>query len=141
MATFTIRDVEKRKQFTTKHGSTLQSYGLTLEDGEKQLIPVELNQKLETAEPVIGATIEGTVEDGQYGKKFKKEQANSSGGFGGGKGRDPKMEAQIRHMHAQKCALSYAHLRQAQGKLPDKFELRDLFLIASRFREDVEAVG
>jgi|SRR6185437_8704978 len=138
MPTFTVRGVEKRKQFTTKHGSTLQSYALTLEDSDKQLVQVELNQKLETAEPAIGAQIEGTVEDGQYGKKFKKALA---GAPGGGKGMSPQTEAQIRHMHAQKCALQYAILRQAQGKLPGEFGLDDLFKIATKFREDVEAVG
>lgn len=140
MASFTIRGVEKRKQFTTKHGSTLQSYGLTIEDSEKQIVHVELNQKPETAEPTIGATIEGTVENGQYGQKFKKDQANSAA-VGGKAPMDPKREARICHMHAQKCALSYAHLRQAQGKLPEEFGMGDLFKIAKMFREDVESVG
>ena len=140
MSTFTIRGVEKRKQFTTKYGSTLQSYALTLEDSDKQFVQVELNQKVETAEPAIGTQIEGTIEDGQYGKKFKKMLQSGAPGPGG-KSMSPQTEMQIRHMHAQKCALQYAILRQAQGKLPSEFWLDDLFKIATEFRKDVEAVG
>jgi|SRR6185437_8525040 hypothetical protein len=137
MATFTIWKVEKKKQFTTQHG-TFQAYSLTLEAEDKSHIVAELVQKPETAEPVAGTEIKGTLQDGQYGKKFKKEQQQFQERTGGQS--DPKKETRITHMHAQKCALSYAHLRQAQGRLPDEFGLEDLFNIAARFRADVESV-
>lgn len=140
MARYTIWLVEKKKQFTTQHG-TFQSYALTLEpEGEnKDHIIAELAQKPETAEPVKGSSIEGRVEEGQYGFKFKRERQQGATGYRGG-APDPKREARITHMHAQKCALEYAQLRQARGELPDRFELDDLFKIAGRFRADVESV-
>jgi hypothetical protein len=138
MATFVIRGVEKKRQFDTQHG-TFQAYALTLEAADKSLVTAELVQKPETAQPAIGASVEGTLEDGQYGKRFKKDRA--PGAPGGRAPVDPKRETRITHMHAQKCALSYAHLRQAQGKLPAEFGLQDLFIVAKKFREDVESIG
>lgn len=70
------------RTYDTKYGQMV-SYKLKLEGVDA---PVELGQKTTTPAPQAGATLSGHVEDGPYGKKFKKEQAQ----FGGGSGFTPQ---------------------------------------------------
>lgn len=69
-------------------------------DGE--LETVEITTKSQNA-PKIGDTIEGTVEDTQYGKRFKKTP--SAGGYRSG-GRSPEEQDAIMRQHAVTDSLS-----------------------------------
>ena len=85
---YTIEAVASEvREYESKYG-TMKSYKLKL-TGE--LDPVELSQKATTPAPTVGTVLNGNIEDGQYGKKFKKDfQANGTTprSFGGGAPKD-----------------------------------------------------
>lgn len=62
------------RDYETKFGA-MKSYKIMLDGGEV----VELSQKASTPAPTVGQELEGHIEEGQYGKKFKKEF--QQGGF------------------------------------------------------------
>jgi hypothetical protein len=67
------------RTYDTKYGQMI-SYKLKLEGVDT---PVELGQKTTTPAPQEGGTLNGTIDtSGQYGPKFKKENAQFGGGFG-----------------------------------------------------------
>lgn len=75
---YTIQAVSQQtRSYETKFGP-MTSYKLKLEGHD---VPVELGQKASSPAPRAGQTIDGHIEDGPYGPKFKKEYAQ--GGFGG----------------------------------------------------------
>lgn len=68
----------KTGSYTGKFG-TMVKYAIQFEGQEEA---VELSQKPETPAPKAGDELEGTIEDTQYGKRFKKAQGSfSKGGF------------------------------------------------------------
>ena len=136
MSTFTVQAAAQKKEVPGQHGP-MQVIALTLDDGTGEPKAAEWFTKATTPLPQAGSTLEGDLtKDPNYGWKFKRAQQNG-GGF---RGRSPQETAQIAHMHAQKCALAYAQLRQTQGQLPENFSLDDLFVIARAFRKNVEEV-
>lgn len=79
MSEYKIQAVStETRQYDTKFGPMI-SYKLKLEGHDT---PVELGQKSTTPAPQEGQTLNGHIEETQYGPKFKKEQAFGGGGGG-----------------------------------------------------------
>ena len=98
MPTYTIVTAEHKKDLQLDHGE-FKVYSLILQGEDK---PVELKQKAASPPPAQGMRLDGTIEDGPYGKVFKKE-FQARGGFGGAP--DPKREARIVRQHSQEMAI------------------------------------
>lgn len=97
---YTITSVGDPRSWTGKFGPML-SYDLRLE-GEQET--VELAQKPTTQAPVLGQTIEGTIDrTGPHGPKLKKAQP--MGGSGGGRPKDPDLDHRIARQVAFKGAI------------------------------------
>lgn len=78
MAEYKIQAVsQETRTYDTKFGPMV-SYKLKLDGVDA---PVELGQKATTPAPIAGVTLNGHIEETQYGPKFKKEQAQFGGGF------------------------------------------------------------
>ena len=135
MPTFTVKSAQHRRAVTNQHGD-FQVIGLTLVNGDGEPKGVEWFTKATTPIPEEGATLEGTIENGQYGPVFKKAKPAFNGG--GGRGRDPKESAQIVQQHSQEMALLYARLQFDRGALPDNFNLEQLLVIAAKFAADAK---
>lgn len=71
---------ENVKTYESKYGP-MKEYKVKL-DGVAEA--VSINQKASSPAPEVGSTLTGSIQDTEYGKKFKKEY--SQGGFGGGSG-------------------------------------------------------
>lgn len=97
-------------EFEGKFGKTLK-YTLMLE-GEQT--SVELNQKPATPAPKAGDVITGTIEEGPYGRKFKKE--SQSGGFGGNGKPDPATQKAIIRQNALTNAVNYCIAKTQSDK-------------------------
>jgi hypothetical protein len=107
MPSYTITAVqpEPRAWNSTKGGPML-SYRVTLRNEQGAEKPnVEWARKATSPAPAVGQTIEGTVEDGQYGPKFKAAQQMGGGGGGGGRPRDPAERRSIAMQASQKVAV------------------------------------
>lgn len=113
-------------EFEGKFGKTLK-YTLMLE-GEQT--SVELNQKPTTPAPKAGDTISGTIEDGQYGRKFKKE--TQSNGFSGGTKSDPAIQKAIIRQNALTNAVNYC-VAKAQLDKNYKLEGKEVIQVATYF--------
>lgn len=99
-------------EFDSKFGKMVK-YTVQLEDENEA---VELVQKPDSPEPKSGDVIEGTIENTQYGRKFKKER---SGGFGGSKS-DPATQKAIIRQNALTNAVNYCI---AKANLDKNYEL------------------
>jgi hypothetical protein len=95
MPLFTVTSAAKKKDLPDKGYGPRQVISLNLQDEQGQQVMAEWSTKATTVLPVAGAKLDGTVEPGQYGNQFKKQQP--VGGFGGGGGRpkDPAERAAI----------------------------------------------
>lgn len=105
--TYTIKNAMQTGSFTTKAGTTLNKFMLSLEDAEGKQVAAELSQKPETPAPTIGSTIEGEVEQTQFGPRFKKAQ-QGFGGPGGGRFNDPETRKEIIRQNALTNAVNRA---------------------------------
>ena len=118
MPTYTVKAINRQKNWSGKFGDMV-SYYCVLENGEGNQAEVELAQKVSTASPTVGQSLEGTVENGGYGKKFKKAQP--AGGFRGGpRPDDPATRDSIERQVAVKAA---AEVFAGQNKLPSEDEI------------------
>lgn len=100
MADYKIAGVAKDpREYQSKFGD-MKAYKLKLDGVEE---PVEWSRKADSPAPKAGETISGTIEETQYGKKFKKDYT-----AGGGGGRQPKDEVAIKAMWAigQACGIT-----------------------------------
>jgi hypothetical protein len=131
---FKVVSASKKKDVQGKHGP-MQVINLVLEDAEGRK-NAEWFTKAETQLPQPGSTLDGTLESGEYGLKFKKAQGAGFGGGGGGKGRSPEENARIVRQHSQEMALRYAVAKASAGQLPDDFKPKDLLLIIDWFDRD-----
>lgn len=115
MPTFTISAVSPEVRDVSLDKGDFRSYKMHLRDEQGQLHQsVEWFRKASSPAPQQGETIEGALEEGKFGQKFK--QAPKQGGFGG-RGRDPQERAEIRRQHAQTTALRYMELLEGRGEL------------------------
>lgn len=79
MAEYKVETVGPTETFTTKAGVELTKYALRFE-GQPDW--VSLVQKPDTTAPKEGDTLKGTIEQSDYGPKFKKENSGGGGGRG-----------------------------------------------------------
>lgn len=136
MPEYLVVTAVKKKDVDGRNGP-MQVINLVLDiDGKHQA--AEWFTKASTALPAPGEKVDGTLEASQYGLRFKKAFKEGGGGF---RPRDPKESAKITRQHSQEMALRYATLRHAQERLPEDFQLADLFKIADHFDADVERAG
>lgn len=113
MATYTVQSASQKKTVDGKYGP-MQVIALTFSDGTE----AEWFTKATTPLPAAGSTLEGDLEDGQYGKSFKK--AKPAGGFSGSGGsakdayweakeaRDLRNDRRMGRAHAQEMAIRVA---------------------------------
>lgn len=87
----------------------------TLENGEGKQAEVTFLQKPDTPVPAAGDELNGTVEQSQYGLKFRKASPYSSNGNGGGYSRD--REESIDRAVAIKSATEIVSARITAGEL------------------------
>ena len=133
MATYTIVTAEHKKDLTLDHGD-FKVYALSLQGQDGT---VELKQKAASPPPAQGQRIDGTIEDGPYGKVFKKEFAPRTGGGG----KSPKESAQIARMNAQTQALKYWELKHTADPSFVIASWGDFTRIVNLFFDDVRAAG
>lgn len=139
MPTYRVEKAQEAKRLPPKddrpelavHAYTLSENGDTYD--------VERVAKLTTPLPAVGSMIEGTIEDGRFGKRFKPTTA----GGNGFRKRDPSETRRIERQHAQHMALQYIAIKASIGALPsvgDKqgFDLSDVFTLADQFDRDLD---
>lgn len=97
---YKIKNAIKTKDLTTQNG-TFAVYSMELEGVEGA---VEMLQKPETPAPKVGDDLMGTIEDTQWGKRFKKERMG--GGFSGNRN-DPRTQEQIIRQNALTNAVNF----------------------------------
>lgn len=138
MATYTVTAAVKKKDVPAKEEGRqpMQVIGLLLTDGDGKAQEAEWFTRATTQVPAEGQQLEGTLEPGPYGLKFKK--APVATGFGG-RARDPRETAAIQRQHSQEMALRALTVRVAQGEQFD----RDSFWEALRaaidwFEQDIQ---
>jgi hypothetical protein len=138
MPDFKVIGCAFKKDVQLQHGA-FKVYALTLEAPGGGHVAAELMQKPETAAPAEGSVLTGTVEQTQYGMKFKKQPPAFGGG--GGRAEDPRRGAMILRQHSQAMSLQYAELRLKQGTLPADFSLTDLAKVTDWFDADARKAG
>jgi hypothetical protein len=111
---FSVIAAAKKKDVQGQNGP-MQVIALTLDDGSAAPVLAEWFTKASTPLPAPGQKLDGTLEDSQYGKKFKKAQHN--GGFGGK--RDPATEKRITRQHSQDMAIETLKLAHSLGHAPE----------------------
>lgn len=139
-ALYTIESVDPETRTWDSRFGQMLSYKVTFATGET----VEVSQKPTTPAPQAGQTLFGTVTEGQYGLKFKKEQqqpgASKQGGFTPvaqslptfEKGSEPKggdapdqayweeRNRRIQRQHSQEMALRYLALTGKKLTSPEQ---------------------
>ncbi len=103
MSKLEVQSVKEPREWSGQNGSTFYDYPIIgLLDG--QLESVIITVKDQKNAPKEGDSLDGTVEEGKFGKKFKK--ANSfAGGFSGGS-RSPEEQNMIMRQHAVSDAIA-----------------------------------
>src|SRR4051812_39660882 len=103
--TYTVVSARHKKTVDGQHGP-LQIIALILQDTNGP-VDAEWATKPETPVPTEGQQLEGTLESGPYGLKFKRTPAASFGVGGGGGGwrDDPERERRIVRQHSEHMAL------------------------------------
>jgi len=131
---FTVKAAEVSKTEVGKYGNN--EITATIEDASGTTHQVTFLQKPASPVPAIGDTLEGTVEESQYGLKFKRAWKNNGGSFGGGGGYSD-LDARIERQVAVKSATRIVSAWIAAGKI-DK---QDAAIAAiGAFTEDVVAI-
>lgn len=136
---YTVDSVHAEVRAVTLEHGEFKSYKVDLAGPEGLHAGVELFQKAASPAPRVGQTLDGQIEQGKYGPKFKKTPKPF--GAGGVRVRDPRESAMIVRQHSQDMALQYAAIRQQQGQLPADFSLQQLGVIADWFDADAKRAG
>lgn len=89
-------------EYQTQYGKMVKY--LTMFEGEQE--GCEWSMKPESPVPQPGDKVFGHIENGQYGKKFKKVSQGGGGG-GGFRGESPEKQANISRQNALTNAVSY----------------------------------
>jgi hypothetical protein len=96
---YTITAVSDQvRQWNSTKGGPMNSYRVHLKAPDGEVVQnVELSQKNTSPIPTVGQQLEGNVDQGQYGLKFRKAFGGPAGGGGGGgyKGKTPSEQASI----------------------------------------------
>lgn len=108
MSVYTVAAVgSEPRSWQSKYGPML-TYKITIRNAEGREMQCDLNQKESSAAPAVGQTLEGSVQNHEYGPRFKKVQQQP--GFGGRRGGSPEERASIAMQHAQKAAVDIVRL-------------------------------
>lgn len=137
MPAYTIASVDREKPWEGNYGPRID-YTCTLRDqAGTEHKSVVVTQKPETAKPTVGQTLNGTIEPGNFGPKFKKEQQQ---GYGGGRSRDPKETAAIHRQASQRTAVMFLQAKVTAGAVTaDNFPSMDEFRKAvDWFERDIQ---
>ena len=126
-----------KENVQTQHGAK-KVIVLQLKDGD-ELKQAEWFTNATTPLPAPGSTLDGELEAGQYGLRFKKAQ--QQGGFGGPRPEDPVRSARILRQHSQMVAIQFATLMHSLGRLPEDFGREQLVALVDWFDADVNAKG
>lgn len=141
MSTFTVNAIRKITEKRLEGRGDFKTYYMTLTDAEGREVQADWFRKASSPAPTLGQRIEGELEDGQYGKKFKPLQ---TGAPGGPRPEDPKRSAAIQRMHSQEMSLRAVELELTLSlaeKPTSGDELRDrLRRWANWFDADAKAV-
>lgn len=134
MPTYTVKSINRQKPWKSKRGDDMVSYFCIFANEKGDEKELELSQKVSTAAPTPGQKIEGTVEQGNYGPKLKKDfSGGGGGGFRGGpRPDDPATRDSIERQVAIKAV---AEVYGRAGKIPTNDEVLNLtaaFLEAMR---------
>jgi hypothetical protein len=101
MPNYTVTAAEEKKKFDGKYGPMVV-FTLRLKGSDGIEHTAEWLTKATTPLPATGTSLEGDLEDGQYGKSFKK--AKPANGFSGG-GMSPERQAAVQRQHSQEMAI------------------------------------
>lgn len=127
----TVQEVLDAKDKDLPGKGMFTSYKLKLQTGET----AELFQRKDSVPPKAGDSIDGTLEQGQYGLKVKKNAKLGGGGF---RPRDPKETAAIQRQHSQSVAVEFLKAKVAAGAL-EEFPGMDKFrVLVDWFQRDIE---
>lgn len=133
---FKVLSAENEKRLPAKGDRpelAVHRYGLEI-DGERQY--VERVAKLDTALPTVGSFIDGTIEQTNFGPRFKPTP--KGGNFNGrGGGMTPEREKTIVRQHQTEMALRYIDLKARLGKITD-FTFADVQRLTDAFVKDLE---
>lgn len=118
MAEYTVKDMEVVKDMPgnpEEKGGPAKVYKLSLEEDERQ---PEMFAVASTVLPMIGAKVEGEIDDSdpKWPPKFKK--AGGRKGGGGGFQKSPAQEKRIVRQHSQEMALREQAALIAAGHRP-----------------------
>jgi len=108
--TYKATNVTKLKDRQSDYGPMID-YMLVFESGEA----AQLSQKATTPAPKVGDVLEGTIEQSNFGPKFKKAKP----AFGGNGKQDPETSKQIIRQNSLTNAVNYC---TAKANLMDKKE-------------------
>lgn len=104
---FTVLNASVKKELPDNGYGPKKVVALELRDSAEVLHNAEWFTNASTPLPAAGTQLDGELEDGQYGKKFKPSQVRGGGGgFRGGRGTSPQEQASIR----ASVALDKAHI-------------------------------
>lgn len=123
MVEYTVVNATKSGEFTGK-GGVMHKYLVQLEGVD---VGVEVVQKPDTPVLKAGDKLNGTIEDTQYGKKFKKEFSGGRGG--GGYKESPEKAEDIRRMNALTNATQIVSHSSMGDKIDPKEVLRTAELL------------
>jgi len=132
MPTFKITKVhDEVRDWDSTKGGKMRSYRIDLEGPDVPRDRIELAQKVETAAPTVGQTLEGVINERTYGdppKKDYKFQKAQAGGGGGGRSWKPRpddspvvyaaRQAAILRQHSQDMGLRVMELADRSGVTP-----------------------
>lgn len=119
MPEYTIKDVEIKKELPSFAKGPAHVLLLTLQsNGNTE--QAEMFAMKSTPMPEVGSKVEGTIEQSDYGPKFKKAGGRGGGGY---KGKSPAEEMRIVRQHSAEMALRACAIL---GHLPDEESFRNL---------------
>lgn len=138
MSTFTITNVhDKVRDWSSQQGGAMKAYRIDVTGPRGEENGVEWSRKASSEVPTVGQTIDGDIEQGQYGPKFKA--ARQASGFGGPRQRDPKETAAIQRQHSQSAAVEFLKAKIQAGALEGDFPSMDNFRwLVDWFQRDIE---
>lgn len=111
--TYEVVHLGEVRNWTSTKGGPMLAYRIDLRSLDGTIIhDAEWSRKPDSPAPAIGQSIEGDIEQTNYGPKFRPAQ--QPGGARGG-GRSIAERHEIAMQHAQKCAVTILELAATQG--------------------------
>lgn len=135
MPTYLITEVERKKDIEM-HGKAMVIYNLRFESGEQ----AELKQLLATPPPAMGSTLEGVIQQTQWGPQFKKDKKGDYGSSNGGGGWTPKKEKEVNQEALLKVSVEHIRNMLYAKQITETSE-DELWGHATRLREKVEGLS